>query len=254
MMPFRADRRLPFYAAAVLVSAAAVATTLVLSRRAQQQQPSLRRGAHVAASLPEQLGVEHAASLLPVARRLMLESLRELAARRVGGEALARAEQRVNAVEAVRLDEGLGDMAEVYDEEPTVVRVGPDYARALGDDDESVLLLGHELTHAAAVGGGLDDLFKEIAGEAARRASVSPTEEQREDLVCDLVGAETLKRYARLRPGGETAARRVARIFGAHGGDTGDETDGDEEHLSSSETWRALVVIDPELALSDASR
>jgi hypothetical protein len=254
MMSFRTDRRLPFFAAVVLVSAAALATPLVRSWRAQQQQPSMRRAAHAPASLPEEQGVGHAASLLPLARRLMIESLRELAStHRVGGDVLARAERRVNAVETVRLDDSLGDMAEVYDEEPTVIRVGPEYARALGDDDESVLLLGHELTHAAATGGELDDLFEEIAGEAARRASVSPTEEQREDLVCDLVGAQTLKRFARLRPDGEPAARRVARIFGAHGGDSGDDTDGDEEHLSSSATWRAITSIDPELSTRDAA-
>lgn len=247
-MSFRAGRLLPFFAAAVLISAVALAAPFVRSWRAGQP-PSLRRGAHAAASMPEEQGVEHAASLLPLARRLMLESLRELArSRGVGSDALARAEQRVNAVDVVRLDDSLDDMAEVYDEEPTVIRVGPDYARALGNDDESVLLLGHELTHAAAMGGELDDLFGEIAGEAARRASVSPTEEQREDMVCDLVGAQTLKRFARLRPDGEPVARRVARVFGTQGGDGGDATDGDEEHMSSSETWRAIVSLDPELS------
>jgi hypothetical protein len=106
-----------------------------------------------------------------------------------------------------------------------------------------MLLLGHELTHAAAVGGELQGLFDKLADEAARRASVAPSEDQREDLVCDLVGAETVKRFARLRPAGESPAQRVERVLGAQD----DEADGDEEHLSSSETWRAVVSLDPEL-------
>lgn len=258
-MSIRSGRRLPFFAALAIALAAALAAPFVRSRLAHQPQPPSQRRAATAASafapLPEEKGVDHAAELLPVARRLMLESLRELAAaRRVDGESLARAERRVNAVESVRLDTSLGDMAELYDEEPTVIRVGPDYARVLGDDDESVLLLGHELTHAAAIDGELDALFDKVADEAARRAAVSATGDQREDLVCDLVGAETLKRFARLRPDTDSAARRVARIFGAHGDDSGDATDGDEEHLSSSETWRAITSLDPELSIRDAAR
>jgi hypothetical protein len=256
-MSIRAGRRLPFFAAAALALIAALATTLALSRRTHEP-PSQRRGtpvAHSAAPLPEERGVEHAAELLPLARRLAIESLRDLAdSRGVGRESLARAEERVSAVGSVRLDDGLGDLAEWYDEEPTVIRIGPGYARALGDDDESILLLGHELTHAAAFDGELDALIDGVAGEAARRASVSPSEDQREDLVCDLVGAEALKRFARMRPDGEPAARRVARIFGAHDGDAGDATDGDEEHLSSSETWRAIVSLDPELSMRDSAR
>jgi hypothetical protein len=112
----RANRRLPLLATAVLVIAAALAPFVVRSWRAQQQPNLLRRVASVsvAASSNEQEGIAHAAQLLPLARRLAFESLRELAASRgIDESALARAGRRIDAVETVRLDETLGDFAEV---------------------------------------------------------------------------------------------------------------------------------------------
>jgi hypothetical protein len=74
---------------------------------------------------------------------------------------------------------------------------------------------------------------------------VLAAEGQKEDLLCEYVGEQALKRFARLRPSGESPAVRVGRAFGGDGGDIGDEAD--EEHLSADETWRALRALDAEL-------
>jgi hypothetical protein len=192
-------------------------------------------------------GLRRAAGLLPLSRRLTLEVLGEMADRyhHVGEEELQRAREQVEAVKDVRLDAGLGELGEFDEDEPTVVKVGEGYARSLASDDEAVVLLAHELTHAAAVGGGLNDLVEVVAAEAGRRAGVFAAEGQKQDLFCDYVGEQALKRFARLRPDGERVAGRVGRAFGGIGQEDADGED--EEHLSPALTWRALRGLDREL-------
>lgn len=146
-------------------------------------------------------GVERAARLLPIARRLTTEVLADVAGRYGGGaERLRRACARVEAVTDVRLNEELGELAEFDEAEPTQISVGADYARDLESDDEAVVLLAHELTHAAAADGDLDGLVEAVAAEAGQRAGVAVAAEQQEDLLCEYVGAQTLKRFAKLYP------------------------------------------------------
>lgn len=212
-------------------------------------QPARRHGAGGTAEQQSaraaSSGVARAARLLPLARRLATEVLADVAGRYGGGtEQVRRACARVEAVTDVRLDEGLGDLAEFDEEKPTQVSVGAEYARDLESDDEVVVLLTHELTHAAAVDGDLDGLIAAVAAEARQRAGVFAAAEQQEDLLCEYVGAQALKRFARLYPDREAPAARVGRVFAC------DQQEGDEadaEHLSSAETWRALRSLDSEL-------
>lgn len=236
-------------AAAFLLILAAVPPTL-LGCRAGEPQADHRRGAAPASSAlsPDRAadGLGRAAALLPLSRRLTSESLGEVARRYgVADEALGRARAQVEAVTQVRLDAGLGDLAEFDEEEPTAVSVGEGYARSLEGDDDCVVLLAHELTHAAAAGGDLDALVEAVAAEAGRRSGVFASDDQKEDLLCEYVGEQTLKRFARLRPDGEPPSTRVGRAFGP-GEQQGDDG-GDEEHLGADETWRALRALDAEL-------
>lgn len=223
---------------------------LLLHYRGSEAQSDPRRGAAPAANTSPSRsaadGLGRAAGLLPLARRLTLEALEEVAGRYGVGEAALRgARRQVEAVRDVRLVTGLGDLAEFDEDEPTEVRVGEEYARNLTNDDEAVLLLAHELTHAAAVGNGLDELIEAVAADAARRSGIFAADEQKEDLLCEYVGEQALKRFARLSPGREPLSVRVGRAFGGVGRE--DEGEGDEEHLSPGETWRALRGLDPEL-------
>jgi hypothetical protein len=222
----------------------------LLGCRAGESQAGLRRGdAPAAADTPSPdrtgAGLGRAAALLPLARRLTLESLSEVAERYgVADATLGRARSQLEAVTEVRLDAGLGDLAEFDEEEPTAVKLGEGYAGEIEGDDEAVVLLAHELTHAAAAGGNLGGLIEAVAAEAGRRSGVFAAEGQKEDLLCEYVGEQALKRFARMSPAGESLPERVGRAFGG-GGDGDDEAD--EEHLSTDQTWRVLRALDPEL-------
>lgn len=210
--------------------------------------PVLRRGAPATAeqSAPRSAaGVERAARLLPLARRLTAESLTELAGRYgLGAERLRSALARVEGVTEVGLEEDLGGLAEFDEEKPTRISVGEEYARDLEGDDEALLLLAHELTHAAAMDGDLDPMIERTAAEAGSRAGVFAAEGQKEDLLCEYVGAQALKRFARLSPGGWTLSERVGRAIGVEEEGADEE---DQEHLSPAQTWRALRALDGEL-------
>ena len=208
-----------------------------------------------------QLGIKNARRLLPLAKQLTLESLREAQiGERLKTSGLSREERLINGVSKIVLDPGLGDAAEIWDDRLTEIRIGPDYALDLISDDEAMLLLSHELTHVAARGGRLDPLIENVTETTRLSAHVEPTVKQKEDLVCDFIGAQSLKRFIALSPTEEPDTERFSHVFGYespterlayawedfcasyNGGDAGDE-----EHLSQNQTIRALVGLDPEL-------
>jgi hypothetical protein len=206
------------------------------------------------------LGIENVQRVLPLARRLTLESLREAD---VGDplkkSGLLREKRLINAVHKIVLDPLLADSAEVRDDRLSEIRIGPDYALNLTSDDEAIFLLGHELTHVAARSGRLKHFIDNVTETARSSASVESTEDQQEDLACDFTGAEALKRFIALYPTEEPEAVRFARVVGygspsvrlarawedfcdSYNGDAADD-----EHLSQSQTIRALLSLDPEL-------
>lgn len=209
-------------------------------------QRSMTSAAAPTASISVGEGTGRATRLLPLARQLTSETLSHLA-RRYGldAEAVANARKRIEAVVEVKLDEDLGELAEFDDDEPTIVKIGEGYAQELKSDDETVVLLAHELTHAAAAGNDLRDLVEKVAAEVGRRTDIYTTESQKEDLLCEYVGEQALKRFTRIQTGDATPSERIGRVFGADTQD-GDDAD-DEEHLSPAETWRALRSLDGDL-------
>ena len=201
------------------------------------------------------LGMRNARRLLPLVKKLTLESLG--ASLKTSG--LSRERRLIAAVRHLVLDPRLGSSAEVREENLSVVHVGPEYAAYLTSDDEAVLMLGHELTHVAARAGRLNHFIRGVSEKAWRFASVEPRERQKEDLACDFIGAEALKRFIALHPTDEADAVRFSRVFGyetpserlarawedfcaSYEGDHGDE-----EHLGRNQTVRALLRLDPEL-------
>jgi len=205
----------------------------------------LTNSPHISTSQAE-LGIKNVEKLLPLARRLTLESLQALAADyNIEPAEIRVAARHIDEVQTIVLDENLGDKAEVNDEQPTEVRVGTDYARDLTTDGETMMLLGHELTHMAVRGGNLNAFVEQVAQRAEHAAGVSPASSQKEDLACDFVGEQALKRLVKSSTTNkEAAAKQLARVLDY---DADDADEGDEEHLSQHATLKALLALDPEL-------
>jgi len=192
-------------------------------------------------------GIKRTEVLLPIAKRMTLESLRHLAADfRIPADELRQAEGYINRIEKVVLDRELGNSAEVSEDFPAEIHIGPSFALDLTTDEDVALLLGHELTHVATWGEGLSQFIDSVAQGAQRAAGVYPTSAQREDLACDFIGEQVAKRFIRSHPTDEPAGQRFARLLDYNCGSYSDE-DSDEEHMSQSETLRALLGLDAEL-------
>jgi len=201
------------------------------------------------------LGIENVRRLLPLGKKLTLRAL----AAGLKTDGLSRERRLIASVRRVVFDPRLGDSAEVSEGDLTTIRVGPGYAAFLTSDDESILLLGHELTHVAARGGRLQHLLEGVSRVASQSAELALDEVQKEELACDFTGAEVLRRYIALRPTGRASAERFASAFGyqprserlAHAWQdfctsyNGDPAD--EEHLSLAQTFRLLPRLNPEL-------
>lgn len=200
------------------------------------------------------LGIKNARRLLPLAKKMTIESLRDL----TRDPQLAKETKLIRSVHTIVLDPQLANFSEVREEDLSVIRIGSDYAACLTSDDEAMLLLGHELTHVAARAGGLEHYIDEVSKTARRSAEVDPSEARKEELACDFTGAEVLKRFVFARPTSESSSDRLSRVFGYELPaqrlqrawedfcSTYDGDPGDKEHLSQSQTVRALLVLDPE--------
>jgi hypothetical protein len=200
------------------------------------------------------LGIKNARRLLPIARELTIESLRDL----TKNPNLSKEAKLIRSVRVIVLDSQLADFSEVRDDDLSVIRIGKDYATCLTSDDEAMLLLGHELTHVAARAGRLSKYIDAVNETALRSAQVSTSEPQKEELACDFAGAEVLKRFISARPTSESSTDRLSRVFGYElpaerlkraWGDfcaSYDGDPGDKEHLSQSQTVRSLLALDPE--------
>jgi hypothetical protein len=199
--------------------------------------------------------MENARRLLPLAKRLTIESLRE----RVKTSPLREEAQMIAAVKQVVYDRGLGDIAEVREENLSRIWIGPYYAIELSSDDAAVLVLSHELTHVAARAGRLNKLIDSVTANAQFDAHLESNHQQKEELACDFIAAEALKRFIANHPTNEPNSLRFSLAFGyerpadrlnrawgdfcaSYRGDSRDN-----EHLSQEQTIRSLVVLDQEL-------
>jgi hypothetical protein len=208
-------------------------------------------------------GIKNATRLLPLARRLTLQALRQAGAPNpISPGGLTAAKRRIEAVKSVVLDPQMGNSGAVCDERPWEIRIGPAYAMHLTSDDDALLLLVHELTHVASWSGRLDGFVNSLADKARFTAGVAPTAGQKEDLVCDYVATLAVERFVELHPTAESKMERLSRVLGYESSDArlrlawedfcasyhGDYDDpGDEEHLSRRDNIRALRGLDLEL-------
>ena len=201
--------------------------------------------------------IANARRLLPLAKTLAIESLHQVNE----GLDLSRESALIGAVHRLTLDPKLNESAEVWDEDLSTIHIGTEYAVHLGSDDEVMLLLGHELTHVAARTGRLRADIERLAQRIRETAGITASVRQREELACEYVGAETLKRFIASHPTADNNVERFSRAFGyqsrsarlaevwlefchSYYGDPGDH-----DHLSEQQTLRSLLTFDPSLSM-----
>ena len=207
-------------------------------------------------SLPVQspearVGAERAQRLLPVAKQLVVTSLRQLSVE-YGFQNSPRFESRlrqaigrVNAVKRVRPDMESRDNASVYLSRPHVITFGTIFLAGLRSDEGMISVLAHELMHIAdGDNDSLRPLVAAVGNKASDLTGLDIHGQRGEEITCDLIGAMAVRAYITDTPGYESIARRVARSI-QHNCVEVDE--GDEDHLSPRSTIRALLALNPTL-------
>lgn len=196
-------------------------------------------------------GAERAQRLLPIAKKLVISSLQQLASdyqfQKARGYQLRTegAVARVRAVRRVKADMDSRDNASVFLRAPHTITFGTIFLAGLPSDEGMISVLAHELVHIAdGDQDSLRPLFSTIGERASALTGLRIREQRAEELTCDLIGALAARSYVADAPSYEPLPRRLARAV-AH--NCVDEDEGDEDHLSPRNTIRALLALNPTL-------
>jgi hypothetical protein len=196
-------------------------------------------------------GAERAQRLLPMAKSLVISSLRQLATEYGFQKSskftvkLSLAIARVSEVRRVRPDMEARDNASVYLSRPHVITFGTIFLAGLRSDEAMISVLAHELMHVAD---GDNDSLRMLVAAVGNKASdligLDIHGQRSEEITCDLIGAMAVRSYIVSTPDYESIARRLARSV-QHNCVELDE--GDEDHLSPRNTIRAILALNPGL-------
>ena len=195
-------------------------------------------------------GAQRAQRLLPMAKDLVIVSLRQLS-REYGFPSsknvrLQHAIAHVQAVRNIRPDVDSRDNASVFLKNPHTIVFGTIFLAGLPSDEGILSVLAHELVHIAdGSTDSLNLLFREVGNRASKLTGMQIHEQRAEELTCDLVGTLAARSYVASSPSYEPLPRRVSRSL-EHNCVNQDE--GDDDHLSPRSTIRALLALDPILA------
>ena len=198
-----------------------------------------------------QAGAQRAQKLLPIAKALVISSLRQLVVEynfhksRRFERRIQQAIARVNAVRRVRPDMESRDNASVFLSRPQVITFGTIFLAGLRSDEGMISVLAHELMHIAdGENDSLRLLVAAVGNKATDLTGFDVQGQRGEEIACDLIGAMSVRAYVADTPGYESIARRLARSI-QHNCVEVDE--GDEDHLSPRSTIRALLALHPAL-------
>ena len=193
------------------------------------------------------IGAQRARRLLPVAKELVIEALRQLAVEnKIEAIQIRAAAKRVRAVLDVTPDPDLRDNAAVIMNDTQTIRFGTIFLVGLPSDEGMMSVLSHELTHIAdGRQNSLQTLFTLIGRRASRLTGLRVNGQKPEELTCDLIGESAARLFISRTPNNEPRVKRLARTL-EHNCVDDDETD--EEHLSPRSTMRAVLALDPVLA------
>jgi len=196
-------------------------------------------------------GAERAQRLLPVAKSLVISSLRQLTTEYGFQKSpkftvkLRIAIARVSEVRRVRPDMEARDNASVYLSRPHVITFGTIFLAGLRSDEGMISVLAHELMHVAD---GDNDSLRPLVAAVGNKASdligLDIHGQRSEEITCDLIGAMAVRAYILSTQDYESIARRLARSV-QHNCVELDE--GDEDHLSPRNTIRAILALNPGL-------
>lgn len=196
-----------------------------------------------------QAGAQRAQKLLPIAKALVISSLRQLVVEynfhksRRFERRIQQAIARVQAVRRVRPDMESRDNASVFLSRPQVITFGTIFLAGLRSDEGMISVLAHELMHIAD---GDNDSLRLLVAAVGNKASdltgLDLQGQRGEEITCDLIGAMSVRAYVADTPSYESIARRLARSI-QHNCVEVDE--GDEDHLSPRSTIRALLALHP---------
>ncbi|MGB7925621.1 MAG: hypothetical protein WCF57_20450 [Pyrinomonadaceae bacterium] len=192
-------------------------------------------------------GAKRAMRLLPVARELAADALRQLGTEHnIDAKRIASATRRIQAVMEIEPDMELRDNASVTLSNPRTISFGTIFLAGLPSDEGMVSVLAHELTHMAdGREDSLHQLFRLIGRRAASLTGLRVSGRRPEELTSDLIGAMSARSFIARTPNAEPLKRRLARLV-EHNCVDEDETD--DDHLSPRDTMRALLALDPALA------
>ncbi len=193
------------------------------------------------------IGAQRAQRLLPVAKELVIQALRQLATEyKIPAAGIRAASRRVLAVRDILPDPELRDNAAVVMSDPHTIRFGTIFLVGLPSDEGMISVLSHELTHIAdGRPNSLAPLFQAVGRRATSSISLRINGQKAEELTCDLVGVRAARRFVAITPDKDSIRRRLARTLEHN---CVDDDDTDEEHLSPRSTMRAVLALDPTLA------
>ncbi len=198
-----------------------------------------------------QAGAERAQRLLPLAKALVVSSLRQLVVdygfqkSRSLESRVQQAIARVQAVRRVRPDMESRDNASVFLSRPHTITFGTIFLAGLRSDEGMISVLAHELMHIAD--GDSDSLRTLVLAVATRASGLTGLEirgQRGEELACDLIGAMAVRAYVANTPDYESISRRLSRSIQHN---CVDIDEGDEDHLSPRNTIRVLLALNPVL-------
>jgi len=195
-------------------------------------------------------GAERAQRLLPIAKTLVIDSLRQMAKiygfKRSYEPKLRRAVIRIESVGRIKPDMDARDNASVLLSRPRTISFGTIFLAGLPSDEGMISVLAHELMHVAD---GDDEimraLFRAIGNHASDLIGQEVREQRAEELACDLVGVLAARLFVARSPNYEPLPRRIARSLEHN---CVDEDEGDDDHLSPRSTIRALLTLNHSLA------
>lgn len=197
-------------------------------------------------------GAQRAQRLLPIARSLLVASLKRLAKdyrfqqTRGANPKLLRAVARVEAVRTIRPDMDSRDNASVFLRNPRTIVFGTIFLAGLPSDEGIISVLAHELLHIADGNeDSLNELFRAVGNRASNLTGMKIHNQRAEELTCDLVGTLAVSSYVSSTPSYEPLPRRVSRSL-AH--NCVEQDEGDDDHLSPRSTIRALLSLNPTLS------
>jgi hypothetical protein len=197
-------------------------------------------------------GAQRAQRLLPIAKGLVVVSLRRLAKdysfskSKDGEQRLRRAIAHVEAVRNIRPDVDSRDNASVFLRNPRTIVFGTIFLAGLPSDEGIVSVLSHELVHIAdGSEDSLNLLFHAVGNRASNLTGMKIHDQRAEELTCDVVGTLAARSYVSSSPNYEPLPRRISRSLEHN---CVDQDEGDDDHLSPRNTIRALLALNPTLA------